>query len=297
MSEACRLCPRLCDLDRDEKAGYCNSPTLPCVARAAPHFGEEPCISGTKGSGTVFFSGCSLGCVFCQNREISRGAGGLPVSVSRLAEIFSELEAQGVHNLNLVTPGHFADSIAAALRLAKPKIPVVWNSSGYERVEMLKMLEGLVQVYLPDLKYTRAETARRYSAAPDYPEVAQAAILEMFRQTGAFRLDENDLLQQGVLIRHLVLPGLLNESFDVIDWVAERFPKNTVLFSLMSQFTPLADPEKYPELARAITGEEYARASSYLSLSGIENGYLQELSSATGEMIPAFDLTGSSPLF
>ncbi len=297
MKEACRLCPRLCTLDRDEKLGYCNSPSLPCVARAAPHFGEEPCISGTKGSGTVFFSGCSLGCVFCQNREIIRGEGGLPVSVSRLAEIFSALEAQGVHNLNLVTPGHFADRIAEALRLTKPKIPVVWNSSGYERVETLRLLEGLVQIYLPDFKYTRSETARRYSAASDYPEVAQAAILEMFRQTGAFRLDENGLLQRGVLIRHLVLPGLLDETFDVIDWVTERLPKNAVLFSLMSQFTPLADPQKYPELARSITEEEYARVCSYLSLSGIENGYLQALSSATGEMIPAFDGTGILPQF
>lgn len=294
MSESCRLCPRLCTLNRDKKAGYCNSPSLPCVARAAPHFGEEPCISGTRGSGTVFFSGCSLGCVFCQNSEISRGKGGLPITVSRLAEIFSSLEAQGVHNLNLITPGHFTDSIAEALRLASPKIPVVWNSSGYERVETLKTLEGLVQVYLPDFKYTRSETARRYSAAPDYPEIAQAAIFEMFRQTGTFQLDENGLLQRGVLIRHLILPGLLEESFDVIDWVAERFPKNAMLFSLMSQFTPLVDPQKYPELARALTEDEYARACSYLSLSGIENGYLQELSSATGEMIPAFDLTGIS---
>lgn len=294
MSEACRLCPRLCALDRDEKAGYCRSPSLPCVARAAPHFGEEPCISGIKGSGTVFFSGCSLGCVFCQNSEISRGEGGLPVSVPRLAEIFSELEAQGVHNLNLVTPSHFTDSIAEALKLARPKIPVVWNSSGYERVETLKLLEGLVQVYLPDFKYTGAETARRYSAAPDYPETAQTAILEMFRQTGTYKLGEDGLLQKGVLIRHLVLPGLLDETFDVIDWVAERFPKNAVLFSLMSQFTPLADPEKYPELARCITEEEYARACSYLSLSGIENGFVQEISSATPETIPAFDLTGIS---
>lgn len=293
MSSGCVLCPRKCGVDRKSgRLGFCRSGALPIVARAAPHFGEEPCISGDMGSGTVFFSGCNMHCVFCQNREISLEGHGKEVSVSRLAEIFSELEEKEVHNINLVTPTHFTDKIVEALTIAKPKIPVVWNSSAYESVETLKMLEGWVQVYMPDLKYSSRELALRYSAAQDYPEVAKAAILEMYRQTGRFVTDGAGLLKSGVLIRHLILPGRLEDAFDAIDWVSESFPENAVLFSLMSQFVPLADRGRYPELNRALTKEEYERAQSYLSLSGIENGYFQELSSATDELIPDFDLTG-----
>jgi putative pyruvate formate lyase activating enzyme len=230
--------------------------------------------------------------VFCQNRRISLERHGKTVSAARLAEIFLELETAGAHNLNLVTASHFTDSVAEALKLARPKVPVIWNSSGYERLETLRMLEGLVQIYMPDLKYGSAAAALRYSGAADYPAVSKAAVMEMYRQTGPFALDEDGLLRRGVLIRHLILPGMLDDTFDVIDWTTERFPGNAVLFSLMSQFTPCADGEKYPELARTLTQEEYDRARSYLSLSGITNGYLQALSSATDEMIPDFDLTG-----
>lgn len=293
MSAACLLCPRQCGANREKgELGFCKSGPEPVVARAAAHFGEEPCISGSCGSGTVFFSGCNLHCVFCQNRAISFEGRGKTVTVARLADIFSELAESGVHNLNLVTATHFADKAAEALRLARPKLPVIWNSSGYETVETLRLLEGLVQVYMPDLKYTSPSAAARYSGAGDYPEIAKAAILEMVRQTGPFRLDDEGLLQSGVLIRHLILPNRLDDAFDVIDWVSERFPKNTVLLSLMSQFVPLADGTRYPELARRLTEDDYQRAQSYLSLSGIESGYYQELSSATEDMIPAFDLTG-----
>lgn len=283
----------MCGAERDKgKRGFCRCGSLPVVARAAAHFGEEPCITGSLGSGTVFFSGCNMQCVFCQNRKISFEAYGKEVSVERLAEIFNELEEKEVHNINLVTATHFADKVVEALKLAKPKIPIVWNSSGYESIETLKMLEGYVQVYMPDFKYMSADAAFRYSGAPDYPVAAKSAILEMYRQTGPFVIDGDGLLKSGVLIRHLLLPGRLDDAFDVIDWVSESFPKNAVLFSLMSQFIPLADINIFPELGRSLTEEEYGRAQSYLSLSGIENGYFQELSSATCELIPDFDLTG-----
>ena len=293
MSAKCLLCPRKCGVDRaGGELGFCRCGDLPVVARAAAHFGEEPCISGTCGSGSVFFSGCNMQCVFCQNRTISFEGHGKEISVSRLAEIFSELEETDVHNINLVTPTHFADKIIEALEIAKPKIPIVWNSSAYESVETLKMLEGYVQIYMPDFKYTSENAAFRYSGARDYPSVAKLAILEMFRQIGKYVMDDEGLLKSGMLIRHLILPDRLDDAFDVIDWVSERFPKNAVLFSLMSQFVPLADKAKYPELDRSLSREEFDRAQSYLSLSGIENGYFQELSSATDELIPNFDLTG-----
>lgn len=293
MKEGCRLCPRECYVNRTlGERGFCRMGDMPVVARAALHFGEEPCISGDRGSGTVFFSGCTLQCVFCQNRAISAQGRGREVTVERLAEMFSELEAQGAHNINLVTGTHFAGRIVEALRLAKPSVPVVWNTSGYESGETLKLLEGYVQVYMPDYKYTDADAARRYSAAADYPETARAAILEMYRQTGPYVLDGEGMLKSGVLLRHLILPGRVEDALDVIDWAAESFPKNGVLFSLMSQYTPLGGVAAHPELDRRLTMEEYSRAGSYLELSGIGNGYFQELTSATEEMIPDFDLTG-----
>lgn len=289
----CYLCPHRCGADRKAgELGFCNMPDLPVVARAAAHLGEEPCISGSNGSGTVFFSGCNMHCVFCQNRSISFEGFGKAVSVSRLAEIFSELESTGVNNINLVTATHFSDKVAEALKIAKPKIPVVWNSSGYESIETLRMLEGLVQIYMPDFKYESSDAAKRYSGASDYPEIARSAILEMYRQTGNFIMGKDGLLKSGVLIRHLILPGRIDDCFDVIDWVAETFPKNGVLLSIMSQFTPLADKSKFPEISRTLTLEEYDRVKRYLDASPIENGYYQEPSSATDELIPNFDLTG-----
>ena len=293
MNTRCTLCPRNCRVDRKSGGfGFCLCADLPVIARSAPHYGEEPCISGVRGSGTVFFSGCNMHCVFCQNRKISFDRCGKTVDIPRLAEIFSELEESGVHNINLVTPTHFTDKIIEALKIAKLKIPVVWNSSAYESVETLKTLEGYVQVYMPAFKYTSSDAAFRYSGAKDYPNIARSAIIEMYRQTGKYVMDDEGLLKRGVLVRHLILPDRLDDAFDVIDWIAEYFPKDAVLISLMSQFVPFADKERFPELARSLTQQEYDRVLNYLSLSGIENGYFQELSSATDELIPSFDLTG-----
>lgn len=290
----CNSCPRRCGAERGEftPGGVCASPTLPRIARAAPHFGEEPCISGVNGSGTVFFSGCNLRCVFCQNAQISRGGTGKTVSVQRLRDIFLELQDKGVHNINLVTASHYVEPVAEALREAKLSIPVAWNSSGYDSVEALRRLEGLVQIYMPDFKYASSESARRYSAAPDYPEVARAAILEMYRQTGSFVLDENDMLKSGVLIRHLILPDNERSSREVIDFVADNFPGDMVLFSLMSQFTPMPGTERFPELQKTVSPELNDRLIDYMCARGIEYGFWQEPESGTGEMIPAFDLTG-----
>ena len=286
----CTLCPRLCGAERTETAGsgFCRMPAGPVVARAGLHMWEEPCISGTRGSGTVFFSGCTLGCVFCQNHEISAQGVGKPVSVDRLREIFRELIRQGAHNINLVTPGHFAPWVAQALEPPLP-VPVVCNTGGYERVEPLRLLEGKVQVYLPDMKYALEEPARRLSGAGDYPAAARSAICEMFRQTGPYQLRDG-LLVRGVLIRHLVLPGQLDNTRRVIDWVAETFRPGEVLFSLMSQYTP--QPGAVGPLARHVTRAEYRAAAAYMENCGIRDGFTQERTSAREEYTPAFDLTG-----
>lgn len=262
------------------------------VCRAAPHFGEEPCISGTRGSGAVFFAGCNLRCVFCQNHAISRGGAGTPVTVAELRDVFLRLRDRGVHNLNLVTPTHYSMVIADALAGLDLGIPVVWNSSGYESVSTLRQLEGLVQVYMPDFKYADAALAARYSAAPDYPEVALAAITEMLRQTGPFRLDGEGILRRGTLIRHLILPGSPENTLRVIDAIEDRLPAKDILFSLMSQYTPMPGLEAFPELQRPVSAEEYARCESYLDFSAIEHGYTQSPESAGDELIPAFDGTG-----
>lgn len=290
----CNACPRRCGAERSEytSGGVCASPYLPRVARAALHYGEEPCISGSRGSGTVFFSGCNLRCVFCQNHEISRAQTGKTVTVERLAEIFRELQDKGAHNINLVTPTHYTDAIVKALEMAKPSVPVAWNSSGYDSVESLRKLEGLVQIYMPDLKYMDASLAGRYSAAPDYPETAQAAIREMFRQTGNFVLDDDDMLSSGVLIRHLILPEAEENSRAVIDFVADSFPEDSVLFSLMAQYTPMPNTERFPELQKTVTAELNDRLVDYMISRGISNGFWQEPSAATDDMIPEFDLTG-----
>ena len=262
------------------------------VCRAAPHYGEEPCISGTRGSGAVFFAGCNLRCVFCQNHAISRGEAGEAVDAQRLRDIFRSLRDQGVHNINLVTPTHFSGVIAEALSGLELGIPVVWNSSGYESVETLRRLEGLVQIYMPDFKYADPDLAARCSAAPDYPEIALAAIREMYRQTGPFVLDGDGILRRGLLIRHLILPGAPENTLRVIDAVEDNFPTEHILFSLMSQYTPMPGLEGFPELQRRVSPEEYARCASYLDFSEIAHGYYQSPESATDEMIPAFDGTG-----
>ncbi|MCR5664365.1 MAG: radical SAM protein [Oscillospiraceae bacterium] len=294
MEWICRDCPRECGCLRapSVSAGVCASPSLPCVARAAPHFGEEPCISGERGSGAVFFTGCSLGCVYCQNREISRVSGGRMLSVQALRELFLRLRDQGVHNINLVTPSHFARPIAQALEGLELGIPVVWNSSGYEKVETLKRLEGLVQIYMPDMKYGKSEPAARYSRAPDYPLRAAEAIREMFRQTGPYVLGDDGLLRSGVLIRHLILPEEDLNTMEVIDFVVDEFPEDSVLFSLMSQYTPMPGLERFPALQKTVDRELSERMLSYARRRGVRSGYWQEPEAAGTEQIPAFDGTG-----
>ena len=288
----CTLCPRRCGVDRSEKTGFCAVGSEPTVARAALHFFEEPCISGARGSGTVFFTGCNLRCVFCQNEAISRGKGGKTVTPQRLRKIYFELIDKGAHNINLVTPSHFADAVAASLEGGLP-VPVVYNCGGYESVETLKKLEGKVQIYLPDFKYSDASLAAKFSFAPDYPAAAEKAIAEMHRQTGDFAFDDDGMLTRGVLIRHLVLPNHSENTFGVIDRVRRMFPRDgQVLFSLMSQYTPVANIPQYPELCRRLTEEEYAAAEQYLFDSGIEDGFVQDRESAETEYIPAFDGTG-----
>ena len=287
----CSLCPRRCGALRTgtEGGGFCGMPALPVVARAALHFWEEPCISGTRGSGTVFFSGCNLGCVFCQNGSISHGRFGRPVTIPRLREIFQELIAQGAHNINLVTPTHFAPAIREALE-APLAVPVVWNSGGYELPEALRILEGKVQIYLPDLKYADGALAARYSGAADYFETATAAIREMFRQVGRCVWDADGVLQRGVIIRHLLLPGALENTKAVLDWIAGTFPAGSVLVSLMSQYTPQAGAEGL--LRRKVTGAESRAARAYMENLGLTAGYYQDSSSAKEEYTPPFDLTG-----
>lgn len=289
----CHQCPRDCGALRTDTVGegYCRMPEVPVLARAALHHWEEPPISGGRGSGTIFFSGCCLGCVFCQNGKISHGNFGKPVTLERLRDICEELVGQGAHNLNFVNPTHYAHAVAALLADYRPGVPVVWNSGGYDTVETLRRLEGKVDVYLPDLKYLDAETARRYSAAPDYPEIAAAAIREMVRQTGPCRFDDNGLLLKGIIIRHLILPGQVNQAKAVMDWAASEFGPGTVLFSLMSQYTPWGDLTQLPEINRRLRSGEIRAAQEYMGNLGLE-GFTQERTSAREEYTPPFDLTG-----
>ncbi len=293
---SCSLCPRKCSAERGEKSGrgYCASPALPVVTRAAPHFGEEPCISGPGGSGTVFFAGCNLRCVFCQNRNISGGGTdkGKILSPTALRELFYRLEDKGVCNINLVTPSHFIIPIAEALAGASLHIPVVWNSSGYEGVNALRSLRGLVDIYIPDYKYSDKALAEEYSKAPDYPLVAAEAIAEMYAQTGPFVQDENGLAKKGVIVRHLVLPGSVDNTLGVIDIMERLLPPDGFYFSLMSQYTPMPGLENHPKLRRTVTEEEYDGCLSYLMMSDIENIFAQDGSSKGSEMIPDFDGTG-----
>ena len=287
----CNLCPRRCGAERmpDKAGGVCAMPTWPVAARAMLHQWEEPCLVGEHGAGAVFFSVCNLRCKFCQNGVISQEGYGKPITPRRLREIFEELVEQGAACLDLVTPTHFTDAVLEALGEERWPVPVVWNCGGYESVETLKRLEDRVQVYLPDLKYALTEPAKAYSGAADYPETAKAAILEMFRQTGPYRM-ENGQLKSGVLIRHLVLPGELENTKDVIDWVAETFRPGEVLFSLMSQYTP--QPGAVGKLARKVTKAEYRAAERYMADCGIADGFTQERTSAKEEYTPDFHLQG-----
>lgn len=295
--DLCNSCPRKCNINRKEtfdgqgRLGVCNMPLAPVVARAAVHYWEEPCISGTNGSGTVFFSGCVLKCCYCQNYAISANGFGKEISIQRLREIYSELSVQGVHNINLVNPTHFIGAVAESLE-APLKIPVVYNSGGYENVESLKKLNGKIQIYLPDMKYSDNLCAVRYSKADGYFDIAAKAIMEMFAQTGNYELDENGILRKGTVIRHLVLPDQLENSFGVIDWIADHFKEGQILFSLMTQYTPYGNACDYPEINRKLTQQEFDRAQDYLFSKNIEDGYVQELDSAGENYIPDFHLQG-----
>lgn len=293
-SYICDDCPRMCHAERgDTGRGFCRMGADPVIARAAPHYDEEPVISGTRGSGAVFFSGCSLCCRFCQNYGISHDNFGQKVSVERLREIYFELIGQGVHNINLVNPTHFTHAILESLRDGLP-VPVVWNTGGYERVETIRKLDGRVQVYLPDLKYIDAYSARRYSAAGNYFEYASAAIKEMLRQVGPVVLDDEGIIRSGVIVRHLILPGRADESMRILDWIADNLPGAWV--SLMAQYLPFGEVEGVDALDRRLTQEEYDGVVDHLMALGLEDGFVQELSSSDEKYIPSFDLTGVNRL-
>ena len=287
----CTLCPRRCGVDRTRgQLGFCKMPGQVHAARAGVHYWEEPVISGSFGSGAVFFSGCTLKCAFCQNYDISQENFGKPMTSAELRAAFERLIDEGVQNINLVTPTHFLPDILPALEPKLP-VPVVYNCGGYESVETLRQLEGKIDVYLPDFKYSDNVLAKRLSSAPDYFETASAAILEMYRQVGKPVL-EDDEMKRGVLVRHLVLPGCVDNSLGVLDWVAEHFRSGDILFSLMSQYVPMGRAAEMPPFDRRITELEYDSVLSYMMLLGIEDGYTQDFSSAERGYTPSFDLTG-----
>lgn len=290
----CVLCPRMCHADRTSRPGFCGCGTSIRAARAALHFWEEPCISGTGGSGTVFFSGCTLRCCFCQNYPVSSGKVGKEVSPERLSEIFLSLQEQGAENISLVTATQYLPSILCALSRIKDDltIPVVYNCGGYERVETLRMMEGFVDIYLPDLKYQSNETALRYSQAKDYFSHASAAIQEMIRQTGAPVFDERNVMKQGVIIRHMVLPGQKEDSIQLLHWMEKHLKKGSYLLSLLSQYTPFYKADQYPEINRRITTYEYRKVLDTAISLGLTEGYMQEKSSAKEEYTPPFNLEG-----
>ena len=286
----CSACPRNCHALRgDTGAGFCRMGANPVIARAAPHYDEEPVISGQRGSGAIFFSGCALRCRFCQNYPISHGGFGKAVSVERLREIYFELIGQGVHNINLVNPTHFSEAILESLWEGLP-VPVVWNSGGYEKADNLKRFEGKVQVYLPDMKYIDPDSSGKYSAAGDYFDFAGPALKEMLRQTGPLTLDENGVILRGTIVRHLILPGRARESMAILDWIAGELPGAWV--SLMAQYLPFGDLRDLDELNRRLTQREYDMVVDHLISLGLEDGFVQELSSSDEKYIPAFDLTG-----
>ncbi len=292
---SCMLCPRRCKADRTRKQGSCGTGMGIRVARAALHMWEEPCISGEEGSGAVFFAGCSLGCVYCQNREIAAGLAGKEISEERLTEIYLELQGKGANNINLVTAGHYLPYIISSVGRARERglnIPIVYNTGGYEEADALKLLEGTVNIYLPDLKYLSPELAARYSHAPDYPEIACAALEEMVRQVGEPEFDDRGMMTKGVIVRHLVLPGHVRESKKVIRYLYETY-KDRIYLSIMNQYTPMPGIEEaYPELGRTVTAREYDEVVDYAIDLGVENGFIQEGETAKESFIPPFDTEG-----
>jgi len=293
----CRLCPRQCRVDRTGTAGFCGCKDQMFAARAALHLWEEPCISGIRGSGTVFFSGCTLRCCFCQNYKISQEHFGKPVSTRQLADIFLRLQEEGAHNISLVTATQYLPWILPALDLVRHRlqIPVVYNCGGYEREEIVRALDGYVDIWLPDLKYFAPELSRRFSGAADYFAVAAQAILQMLAQTGPpkFHTEEGHaIMDRGVIIRHMVLPGHKDDSIRLLKWMAETLPKNQYYISLLSQYTPFYHSSDYPELSRRITSYEYQKVVDTALSLGLDQGFMQEKSSAREEYTPPFDLEG-----
>ncbi|MBQ7580814.1 MAG: radical SAM protein [Clostridia bacterium] len=290
--DVCNQCPRECCVDRrNGEIGFCRMPYNPVVARVALHMWEEPCISGKNGSGTIFFSGCSLKCVYCQNYEISHEDFGKEITQEKLVAIINELIGKGAHNINFVNPTHYSHTIIDVLQNNRLPVPVVYNCSGYEKVETLKSLEGLVDIYLTDLKYYSSEVSQKYSLCRDYFQVAKQAIFEMKRQLPEDVFSPDGMMKKGVIIRHLVLPGNLSQTERILSFISNELPGDTVV-SLMSQYTPCGESGKFPELSRRLTKREYERAADYLYYSGIENGFIQEISSSSETYIPKFNLEG-----
>lgn len=291
----CNICPRNCNVNRIiGQTGFCHASLLPKVALVSGHFGEEPPISGTKGSGTIFFSHCNLRCVFCQNHKISEEGFGKEISIERLTEIFMEQQKKGLHNINLVSPTHYIPQISMALRLAKKhglQIPIVYNSNGYESIEGLRQLEGLIDIYLPDFKYWDERIAKEYSAAPNYPAIASQAILEMKRQVPQNIFAENGIMKKGLILRHLVLPSHYGDSFHILDWIKESLGTDTYV-SLLSQYTPMHRANTIKTLSRRLTTFEYEKVTEYFLSIGLKNGFMQKRSSATSEYTPMFNLEG-----
>lgn len=286
----CNACPRGCNVDRQNTLGYCKSPEKFKLARASLHYWEEPSISGKNGSGAIFFSGCNLGCVFCQNYEISHGCKGVEVSDDKLIDIMKRLVDEGANNINFVNPTHYSLQLLRVLEKYKPPVPIVYNTSGYDSVETLKMLDGAVDIYLPDFKYIRPEKALKYSKAEDYPQVAEEALAEMKRQVGEDVFDENGIMQRGMIIRHLVLPSNTNSSISALDYLAENFGDTYI--SVMAQYVPCGDLTEYKEINRPLTQREYDKVVNHIFDLGLQKIFVQELEAASDEFIPDFDFTG-----
>lgn len=285
----CNLCPRKCGAVRTEHCGngFCGAGTLPVVARVAPHFGEEPCISGTRGSGTVFFSGCTMRCVYCQNYEISTDCKGKTLTPGELADCYKKLEDHGVHNINLVTADHYVNAVAESLSIYKPSVPVVYNCSGYTSPKTLSILDGLVDIYLPDFKYSDDALAVKYSSAPNYVNTASAAIKEMIFQVGTPKFDDGGIMQRGVIVRHLILPSHTKNSLGVLD-ILKRSCDGQILVSLMCQYVPVGRAEKFSKINRTITRREYDKVKNALFSLGLD-GFTQDMSSASTDFIPSWD--------
>lgn len=291
----CTLCPRNCHVNRLEgRKGRCKQSSSIYSARASLHQWEEPCISGTRGSGTIFFSGCSLGCIFCQNGNIASGKAGFLVEIERLAEICLEQQARGAHNINIVTGGHYIPSIVLAIKEAKRQgltIPILYNTSSYEKMETLRLLEGIVDIWLPDFKYMDRQMAKEYSDAPDYSEYAKKAIAEMVRQTKETVFDEQGIMKKGIIVRHLVLPKGVEDSKRIIKYLYETYGDG-IYISIMNQYTPMEHLKTHPLLGRKITEEEYDEVVNYAIELGVENGFIQEEDTALESFIPEFDGLG-----